>query len=181
MKLVFNHSKNNQNYEAIKNKLNKTIGKVGWFETTKYDDNTPVASVAAQNEFGSPSKHIPSRSFMRTSREEHAKEWESAFEQAIKRMDARTAIELVCMKAQGDIRKKITDIWEPPLSTVTIQNRWYKTQAGRKYLKEKTEFIEGKRKTEPKMNAQITDSFKKPLIDTGFMIASLTHKVEGGK
>ncbi len=43
--------------DSIKNK----VGKVGWFAGSRYDDNnkTPVAEVAAQNEYGNPAKHIP--------------------------------------------------------------------------------------------------------------------------
>ncbi len=36
---------------------------VGWFESAKYDDGTPVAGVAAIQEFGSAKNRIPPRPF----------------------------------------------------------------------------------------------------------------------
>src|SRR5271166_2648698 len=62
------------------NNLQGKVGKVGWFEGSKYPSENgrpgiPVAQVAAINEFGSPSQNIPSRSFMRTTIIAKHKEW----------------------------------------------------------------------------------------------------------
>ena len=39
--------------------------RVGFFSTARYDDGTPVATVAAINEFGSREANIPERPFFR--------------------------------------------------------------------------------------------------------------------
>lgn len=44
-------------------KLKEGVCRVGFFETARYDDNTPVAAVARWNEYGTPK--IPMRPFVR--------------------------------------------------------------------------------------------------------------------
>ena len=144
---------------ALKNLSGKTA-RVGWFEKSKYEDGTPVASIAAQNEYGNPTKHIPPRSFMRTSIIEKENEWRSLAEQGSKAvLDGKQTVtqvmEKIGLKAAGDIRKKITQIFEPPLSPVTIHNRLHR-----------------------KSNKKTIGLLTKPLIDTGIMLNTLTNTVE---
>ena len=47
--------------EANINRIDKKVAKVGWFEKSRYETGEYVAEIAAQNEFGNPSKNIPAR------------------------------------------------------------------------------------------------------------------------
>ena len=147
-----------QNLKALEG----MVGRVGWFENSKYPDKekTPVAFVAAQNEFGNPSKHIPARPFMRPTISEKKNEWSNiAFEGSKAVIEGRRNIgqvmDAIGLKASADIRKKISTIWEPPLSPYTIAAR----------LKRKS-------------NKKVIGNLTKPLIDTGLMYGTLINTTE---
>lgn len=142
--------------------LDGKVGKVGWFEKSKYDDKdaTPVAMVAAQNEYGNPNKHIPARPFMRPTIIEKENEWKAIANKGAKEIikgnqTVDDVLELIGLKAAGDIKRTITKIYEPPLSPRTIAARVSK-----------------------RSNKTTMGLLTKPLIDTGYMINSLTNVVE---
>lgn len=143
----------------IKNLKEKTNLQVGWFENSRYDDDTPVAAVAAQNEYGAPDRNIPPRPFMRPTVTEHEKEWVNTFSKLIKKSTLTNSFEQLGLVVSGQIRAKIASIWEPPLSPVTIRNRLARYSTGTKGAK---------------------SSISKPLVDTGVMISSVSYKVGGG-
>lgn len=137
------------------------VAKVGWFETAKYEDGTPVAYVAAIQEFGSPTNNIPSRSFMRTTIAEEKDNWMSLVASGARAVLAgnetvRSVVGQIADKAQGDIGNKITDIQTPPLKEATVNARRRRLVTGKKPSK----------------------TISKPLIDTGFMLRTLTIAVE---
>ncbi len=143
--------------------LDNKVGKVGWFEGSKYPDkkHTPVAYIAAQNECGNPSKHIPARPFMRPTIKEKNAEWQTLAFDGSKRIiekgdiDIGDVLLLIGARAVGEIQKKISDIQTPPLSPITIKRRL------EKYKDKKT-----------------IGSLTKPLIDTGYMLATITNVIE---
>jgi len=149
-----------KNLEVALKGLSNKVGKVGWFEKSKYQDGTHVAAVAAQNEYGNPSKHIPARPFMRPSIIEKQQEWQDVVANGSKavingKAKGEDVFEAIGLKASGDIRKKITQIFEPPLSPVTIAARLAR-----------------------RANKKTIGSLTKPLIDTGILIGTLTNTVE---
>ena len=132
---------------------------VGWLESAKYDDGTPVAGVAAVHEFGSPSRGIPPRPFMRNTQAEKKQAWVNIIRngaQAIMRGQATAdqVANLLGLKASGDIRQTISTITEPELKESTIA-------AKRRKL----------------ADTATTGSLDKPLVETGLMINSLTYEV----
>lgn len=142
----------------LKNLSGKT-GRVGWFETAKYPDGTPVATVAAIQEFGAPTKNIPPRSFMRTTMREKRDAWRelaASGARAIANGNATIGIvmEGIGLQAQGDIAKKISEITSPPLKPATVKARMSKMADGK-----------------------TTGNLTKPLIDTGLMFATIHHDV----
>ena len=133
--------------------------RVGWFEESKYDDNTPVAMVAFWQEYGTR-KGIPQRPFMRTSEFHNKDIWNAIAKQEVKKciesgLPLTGAMAKLGLVVQGDIQKEIATITEPPLSEKTIKARL-------------------SRKGKKKPTASIT----KPLIDTGVMLSSVNNKVE---
>lgn len=127
---------------------------VGWFGETKYDDNTSVSSVASEQEFGT--NKIPARPFMRPARNKNSNKWTNILKHKLQTThNVSQSLDALALVVEGDIRQAIVDVTEPPLSLVTIRNRMarYKTK-------------------------QFQASITKPLIDTGLMISSVSHKTE---
>ena len=130
-------------------KLNKADLQVGFFESAKYEDGTPVAGVAAVHELGSPKNNIPPRPFMRTTSEAKKPEWAKLMKQAaqaiVKRSEtADSALNKLGLKAAGDVRETISTIQEPKLKESTVKRK----------------------------------GSDKPLVESGIMINSVTHRVK---
>lgn len=137
-------------------------GKVGWFEKSRYDDkkNTPVAFVAAQNEYGNPEINIPARPFMRPTILQRRKEWKNIADRGAKQIikgqeTIYGVLDLIGQQAIGDIKRTISRLWHPPLSPVTIALR-----------------------LERKSDRKTIGNLDKPLIDTGVMYETIINIVE---
>ena len=149
--------------------------RVGFFETAKYQDGTPVASVAAWNEFGIESrtfpvisskgkviflkrakpKKIPARPFFRNAAKDRFRK--SAM--AILRRDAEPTLvvdkqtaNLIGLKLQADVQESIYELKDPPHAEVT------------KLIYERLRAAKNKGTTNP-------------LISTGKMRMSVTYKL----
>lgn len=138
--------------------LGKKVGKVGWFSTSHYPDGTPVAYVAAIQEYGY--KSIPPRLGMRATADQKRDEWSKIAESGAKAILAGTTspqsvMELLGLKAAGDMRKHISTVTSPPLMPSTIRQRLSK-----------------------KSNKKAVGSLTKPLVDTGILLGTLTNTVE---
>lgn len=103
-------------------------GKVGYFESARYENGTPVAYVAAIQEFGSPVNNIPPRSFMRTTTLAKRRSWADLAKKgaaAVLRGEItpyKAMLGLVT-QAKGDVQAKIASIQDPPLSPITLALR----------------------------------------------------------
>lgn len=137
------------------------VGKVGWFESAKYEDGTPVAYVATIQEYGSPQNNIPPRSFMRTTIAEQRGAWNALAQRGAKAMlkgqSLKDVLDIIGQKARGDIQKKIKQITTPALKESTIAARLYRRR---------------------QRNARASTVSTKPLIDSGLMLASIQNTVE---
>lgn len=133
-----------------------TISKVGFFPSARYPDGTPIAEVAMQQEYGVPALNIPSRSFMRTTIDEQRNAWKKIVSDGSERvaegkLTIHDVMEGVGGQAAGDCRKKIASIWTPKLSDYTIERR------------------------AEKAGMTPDEVSHKPLVDSGAMLAHLTH------
>jgi hypothetical protein len=138
-------------------------GKVGWFESSHYPNGVPVAYVAAIQEFGYPAGGIPPRLGMRATAKEKTGEWREVARRGAKAAlkggtSAYAAMELLGLKAAGDVRKHISQVTSPPLKAATIQARLRK-----------------------RSNKSKVGNLTKPLVDSGELIDSLTNRTERGK
>lgn len=123
---------------ADKNQL-----KVGFFDTSKYQNGIYVADVAKNNEFGT--LEIPSRPFFRNAIENNSKKWINFLAQdLVKSENAEISYNRLGEVARGDIVKSINQTNSPANSPLTIKAK----------------------------------GSSKPLIDTGFLRANVTFKVE---
>lgn len=140
--------------------LANMTGKVGFFESAKYADGTPVAYVATIQEFGDG--QIPPRPFMRPTIAERSNEWTRQFgggaaSVARGEVSPSQVMDAVCAMAAGDVRKTISQVSEPPLADSTVAAR------KRRYADKGT-----------------TGNLTKPLVDTAIMVNSVTHMVTTG-
>tara|TARA_R110000851_G_scaffold96792_2_gene209932 strand:+ start:17594 stop:18046 length:453 start_codon:yes stop_codon:yes gene_type:complete len=114
--------------QAIKalEKLNKAMRgkesvKVGLPKgSNDYPDGTSVIMVGTVQEFGSPSRGIPQRSYLRSTIQEKRRPYKRMFARLAKqiidgKIDKVQALGLVGLQVQTDVREKITDISEPAL------------------------------------------------------------------
>lgn len=159
-----------QRLQVALRELDGITGKTGWFETAKYADGTPVAYVAAIQEFGAVLRpddglglasqwmgenegpaggFIPPRPFMRPAVAKHGQEWMDLLAKGAKaalagKFTAVEVMESVALRAAGDIGKQISAVMTPPLAPSTIAAK----------------------------------GFSKPLVDTGLMLQSVTGIAE---
>lgn len=144
--------------DAIKKMLKDLESKqiqVGFFETAKYPDGTPIAYVAAIQEFGYGP--IPPRPFMRPAELQNQNKWQAGIAMGVKAalngaITINHALEQVGMVAAGDVRKAIKAVTAPPLAASTIRAR----QSRKK----------GKKAASTK-----------PLVDTAQMLQAVTSAV----
>ena len=161
--------------------LDGVQARVGWFEDAAYPDGTPVAYVAAIQELGSPKNSIPPRSFMRSTAMEKDGEWRDVAATVSKRvlegkMTPHDAMDVLALKAEGDIAHKISTITQPPLSKITLGARKYRAM-GKKVTGATIGEIAGKLADGTLDVSGVSD---KPLVDSAIMVNSLTHVTEGG-
>ena len=99
--------------------------KVGFLENAKYPDGTPVAMVAAIQDFGAPGAGIPPRPFFRNMIAAKQGEWPGAFASLLKAndLDAKLSLAQGGAAIAGQLRQSIIDTNEPPLAPSTIRRK----------------------------------------------------------
>ncbi len=101
-----------KNLKNALKQLEGVVGKVGWVHASRYiDSRESVAEVAAQNEYGNPSKHIPARPFIRPTIIEKQTEWKKIALDGSKaviegRRNIGQVMDAIGLKAAADIKKK---------------------------------------------------------------------------
>ncbi len=99
----------------------KDIVKVGLPKNSNaYPDGTSVIMVGAVHEFGSPTRNIPQRSFLRSTLQSNKRHYKELFKNLAKaivqgKMTKFQALGTVGLKVQSDVQQRITDIKDPPL------------------------------------------------------------------
>lgn len=142
--------------DKILNDIKHRELQIGFFETSHYPDGTPVAYVAAQNEFGNGA--IPPRPFMRPAIQDNKKEWANQIGKGINAVirgaiDLDSALGQAGLIAKADVEKSIEKVISPPLADSTLHAR----------------------RTRKNKNKNQSD---KPLIDTALMRDSVQFNVE---
>lgn len=99
--------------------------RVGFFKGATYPDGTPVAVVAAANNFGAPSRGIPPRPFFTNMVNEKSPEWPDTLASILPQVnfDATKALNLMGEGIKGQLKQSIIDTNEPPLATATVKRK----------------------------------------------------------
>ena len=143
--------------EKLADQIKKSKIEVGFFESAKYPDGTPVAYVAAIQEFGYPAGNIPSRPFFRNAISQNDG-WKDLANKAIGavvegRIELNQALNQMGLKMAADVKDSITDGSYEALKQSTLDAR---------QSRKRTQGVASK-----------------PLIDTGQMLQSVTYAVNG--
>lgn len=157
----------NQNIEnAIKALKNKSVN-IGWFPSSRYEDGTPVAYIATIQEYGYAPKNIPPRPFMRPTVIRCENQWKRlargyASEIIHGKRTVEGALDLLGADIQAEVRRSIQLVREPVLKRRTIEARIARSKNYRRATKSQALGL------------------TKPLVDTGYMLATVSHEIVEG-
>lgn len=108
--------------------MEKVEAKIGWFPSAKYANGTPVAYVAAIQEFGAPEVSVPARPFLKPTVARDKDMWVKQLGRGVgdvlkgKRTGNEVFDAIAIVGAEG-VKATIASIHEPALSPVTIMLR----------------------------------------------------------
>lgn len=122
--------------EALERKLRELAEKlgdgkvlrVGFLEGAPYEKNgTPVATVAASNEFGNPANNQPPRPFFRRMIADKSPDWgdDLANLAEAENFDIDTLMGRMGEHVKGQLQESIREFTEPELSPVTIAKKGF--------------------------------------------------------
>lgn len=141
-------------------------GQVGWFESARYEKGQPVAGVAFVQEKGSAKMGIPARPYFQPTADRQREAWARIVGQVSKaaiqgKTPPGSIMELLCLRAEGDVRMTITKVTTPALSERTIKARKRRLAPGSKVVA-----VAG------------VLGIAKPLVDTAIMLNTLTSRIK---
>ena len=122
--------------EALERKLKELaenlgdgkVLRVGFLEGAPYDKTgTPVATVAASNEFGNPANNQPPRPFFRSMIADKSPEWGNDLAKIAEaaQFDATEMLGRMGQHISDQLQASIRDFTDPPLSPVTVAKKGF--------------------------------------------------------
>lgn len=165
--------------------MNRRLGrgaelKVGFLSGATYPDGTPVAAVAAYQEFGTPNARfpIPPRPFFRTMIREKSPGWPDTLATLLKTTDydAKRALDILGEEIAGELRESIIDTNEPPLSPVTLMLRRMKVDDPGLTVTLRTVY-EAIRRVKKGEASGVSGTGAKPLVASGHLLASVDKEI----
>lgn len=121
-----------QKLEAALADLSKRLSKpatlrVGFLENATYPDGTPVAMVAAIQDFGAPGANIPPRPFFRNMVASKSPGWGPALAKNLKarNYDVTAALDAVGEGIEGQLQQSIQETNTPALAKKTVARKGF--------------------------------------------------------
>lgn len=98
---------------------------VGFLDGATYPDGTPVAEIAAIQNYGAPAAGIPARPFFSNMIADKSPEWGTQLKSVLKQADYDPAVALARMGEgiAGQLREVIVATNDPPLAPATIARK----------------------------------------------------------
>ena len=162
--------------DRVPAQMEKVEAKIGWFPSAQYKDHTPVASIAAIQEFGAPEDHIPARPFLRPTIARDKEMWVRQLGRGVKdvladRLNGHDVFSAIAKAGAQGVQKTIASIHAPPLSPITIMLRGMK-------LADNDLVVTGKTVGEAAAKVARGEAppkapSLKPLVDSGTLIATV--------
>ncbi|NTJ46907.1 hypothetical protein G6K93_07760 [Agrobacterium rhizogenes] len=167
---------------AISKRIGEFQGKTaqaGFFPEAAYPDGTPVAYVAAIQEYGVPKVKIPPRHPMRSAVEQYSSHWRDELARGVHaviqgNITSDAVLNQVGGAMASDIQASIAEVTAPPLSPITVMLRGMRRNDPGLIVSGRTVGEAAQRVADGETNYGASD---KPLIDSGLLLASVTHKV----
>lgn len=124
---VIYHKQGSKDLKRMIKAAQAVQAKVGILEGT-YPDGTPVATVAAAHEFGSPATGLPARPFMRSTVQNKSKDWTEAIgktltDNLLNKNGGKVALETLSDLIVADLRASIDEMVEPSLKEATMARK----------------------------------------------------------
>jgi hypothetical protein len=96
--------------------------RVGFLEGETYPDGTPIAMVAATNNFGAPGAGIPPRPFFNKFINDNKDEWGAQLSRLLQgsNFDVAQSLNIMGQGMVGQLQTAIMEMNDPPLSEVTL-------------------------------------------------------------
>lgn len=152
--------------------------RIGFLAGATYPDGTPVAMIAAIQEFGAPRARIPPRPFFRSMIVKHKGEWGKELGLVLKSVDydAKIALDQMGQHIAGELRQSIVDTMAPGLSPITLMLRMMRKKNPALVVTGRTV---GEAARRVAAGEKATGVSTKPLVDSGHLLNSIDHEVEG--
>jgi hypothetical protein len=166
--------------KRLKDLPEKGYVKVGFLENARYPDGTPVAMVAAIQNFGAPSRGIPPRPFFSDAIAQHSPQWGERFAAVLKSADydVETALGRMGLGIAGQVQESIDETFMPSLSKVTLMLRKMRREDPDLVVTAK---VVGQAADRVKNGESVEGVSTKPLVDTGHLLASVGSEVVMGE
>ncbi len=148
--------------------------RVGFLEDAKYADGTPVATVAAIQNFGAPAKGIPPRPFFNKFIDDNADEWGNRLARLLSGndFDVEKSLNQMGMGMVGQLQTAIIETDSPALSKVTLLLRERFPTGDYEAADVWAAFSDVSDGVEP------SGGNAKPLVWSGHMLNSVDYEVE---
>jgi hypothetical protein len=118
--------------KSVLERMAKRAGKaqkldVGFMSGATYPDGTPVAMVAAIQNYGAPSAGIPARPFFSNMVREKSPEWGESLGEVLKAndYDSDAALKAMGMGIEDQLQQSIRDTNSPPLAETTVERKGF--------------------------------------------------------
>lgn len=150
----------------------------GFVEGAEYSDGTPIAQVAATQNFGNGK--IPPRPFMTKAIEENEDEWLEELGDALKSgQSVDKALTTIGLLMQADIKQAIIDTNEPPLALLTLLIRKIKRDRHLVGMPTTPEILmEARHALRGDDVIDLEGVSDKPLVDSGTMLNHVDFQVK---
>ena len=101
--------------------------RVGFLEHATYPNGTPVAMIAAIQDYGAPNANIPPRPFFRNMVAAKSQEWPNAIALNLRlnNNEVEPTMRIVAEAIAGQLRESIIKTNAPPLSPITIARKGF--------------------------------------------------------
>jgi hypothetical protein len=168
--------------DLAKNLTAKAEVRVGFIDGATYPDDGSgkpvlVAMVAAIQNDGAPGAGIPKRPFFTDMVRQNSPNWGPELALVLKAngMDAAKSLALMGARIQGQLQDSIRAVQDPPLSPLTMAVRKFRRDNPGVRV---TGSLIGELAAGLRYHPDFTGVSAKPLVDTGFMLRSVTFEVK---
>ncbi len=165
--------------EIAKRLDRKATLRVGFLENATYPDGTPVAMVAAIQNFGAPARGIPPRPFFSRMIAEKSPRWADQLAGLLEANDwnVEAALEQMGAGIAGQLQESIVATNAPPLSQITLMLRKMKKADPDLQVTGATVGEAARRVAAGESTAGVST---KPLIESGDLLRAVDYEVEVG-